>query len=150
MYGDKPYAPNLVLVKVLSDIHSSLGNMYDAYNEFMSKTLPKVNTKQKDVNNIYPDCIISNTDKYDVKHTSTPTKHVSNADKSNIKYTKTSIKHLLPDHILLQLDFIQAHQQKVKILAEMEREVHLKQKKKIISNIHDIYNSDKSKTSKQN
>ena len=37
------------------------------------------------------------------------------------------------------------HQQKVTKSAEMEREIRSKQKQKTVSNIHDIYNSDKHK-----
>ena len=40
---------------------------------------------------------------------------------------------------LSQSDIIQVHQQKVKTLAEMEREIS--QKQKIVTNIYDIYNS---------
>ena len=113
----------------------------------MSKILTKVNTKQTDVKNIYPDSIVSNTDKCVIKHTATPTKHKPDTDKSNIKHTITPTKHGLPDPILSQPDVIHMHQQKVKTLAEMEREIYLKQNKKNLTNIHDIYNSDKLKTS---
>ena len=68
----------------MSDIHSKLGNDYIPYNEFMSKTLTKVNAKRTNVKNIYPDSIVSNTDKCVIKHTSTPTKHVPNSDKHYI------------------------------------------------------------------
>ena len=94
MYGDQTNAPKIVPVKVLSDIHSKLGETYVPYNEFsMLKILSKNNTKQTDVKNIYPDSIASNTDKYDINHTSTLTKHVPNTDKSNIKHTIIQTKH---------------------------------------------------------
>ena len=145
MYGDQTNAPIIVPVKVLSDIHSKLGETYVPYNEFsMLKILSKNNTMQTDVKNIYPDSIASNTDKCVIKHTATPTKHKQDTDKSNIKHTITPTKHGLPDSILSQPDVIQ---QKVKTLAEMEREIYLKQNKKNLTNIHDIYNSDKLKTS---
>ena len=65
-----------------------------------------VNTKQTDVKNIYPDSIVSNTENDDIKHTSTPTKHVPNTNKSNIKHTITPTKHGLPDPIFSQPDVI--------------------------------------------
>ena len=45
MYGDQTSVPKLVLVKVLTEMHSNLGNEYVPYNEFMSKTLTKDNMK---------------------------------------------------------------------------------------------------------
>ena len=74
-------------------------------------------------------------------------KYISDTDKLIIKHTITPIEHGLPDPILSQFDVIYVHPQKVKTLAEMEREVCSKQKQKSVSNIHDIYNSDTPKTS---
>ena len=108
----------------------------------MSKTLTKVNTKQTDVKNINPEFIVSSTNNHDIKHI--PTKHVP---KHNIIHTITPTKHGIPDCILSQPDVIHVHQQKVKTLAEMEREIYLKQNQKNLTNIHAIYNSDKLKTS---
>ena len=148
MYGDQTNAPKIVPVKVLSNIHCKLGKEYVPYHELsMSKILPRVNTKQIDVKNIYPDSIASNTDKCVIKHTATSTKHVPNTDESNIKRRITPTKHGLPDPILSQPDVSHVHQQKVKTLAEMEQQVRLKQNKKL-TDIHDIYNSDKHKTHK--
>ena len=85
--------PKLVLIKVLSDIHRKLGNEYVPYNKFLSKTLTKVNTKQTDIKNIYPDSIVSNTDQYDIKHTSTPKEHLPNTINYHIKHTIIPTKH---------------------------------------------------------
>ena len=63
MNGDQTNASKLVPVKALSDIHSKLGKEYVPYNKFMLKTLKKVNTKETDIKNIYPDSIASNTGK---------------------------------------------------------------------------------------
>ena len=114
----------------------------------MSKTLPKVNIKQTDIKNIYPNYIVSNTDKYDIKHASIPTQYGPNIDKSNINHTITPTTHGVADPIVSQSNIIQLHQQRVKILAEMEQEVHLKQKQKTFTNIHGICSSNKSKTNK--
>ena len=142
MYGDQTNMPNLVSVKVLLDVYSSLGNEYVPYKEFISKILPKVDIKQTDIKNIYPNYVLYNTDKCDIEHTSTPTKHATNIDEYDFKHTTTPIKHGLLDPILSQSDIIQVHQQKVKILAEMEREVCREQNQKTLTNIHDIYNRD--------
>ena len=148
MYEHQTNAAKLVPVKVLSDVYSNLGKEHVLYHEFsMSKILTRNNTKQTEVKNIYPDSIVSNTNKCDIKHTATPTKYVPDTDKSNIEHTITPTKHGLPDPILSQPDVIHVHQQKVKTLAEMEREIYLKQNQKNLTNIHDIYNSDKLKTS---
>ena len=48
MYGDQNNTPKIVPVKVLSNIHSKLGEKHVKYNEY---------TKQADVKNIYPDSI---------------------------------------------------------------------------------------------
>lgn len=142
IYGDNTKAPKLVPVKEFSDIHDKLGKKYVPYNEFgMSKTLTKVNTKQTDVKNRYPDCVVSSTNNCEIKHTLTPTKHKK-------KHTITPTKHELPDPILSQPEVIQVHQQQVKTLAEMEQEIILKQYQKPITNIHEIYNIDKPKNSK--
>ena len=116
----------LFRIKVLSDIHNSLGKEYVPYIKFISRALTKVNTKLTDVKNIHLDYKVSNTENCDIKHTSTPTKYVPNNDNSNVKHTITPTKHGLPDPILSKRDVIYVHQQKVKTLAEMEREVRLK------------------------
>ena len=47
----------------------------------MPEALTKIDIKRTDVKNIYHDSILSNTDKCDIKHTITPTKHKPNTDK---------------------------------------------------------------------
>ena len=112
MYGDQTNAPKFVPVKVLSDLHSKLGYEYVPYNEFnISKTQRKVNIKHTDIKKIYPDCMVSNTDKCAIEHRSTPSKHIPNTDTSNIKHTNTPTKYGLPDPILSQSDIIHVHQQ---------------------------------------
>ena len=142
MYGDKPNVPKLVPDEILSDIHDKLGEKYVPYNEFSMST-----TKQTDVKNIYPDSIVSSTNtgtptkyvpKHNIKHTITP--------KHNIKHTITPTKHGSPDCILSQPDVIQVHQQKRRKTVP-EQEKILKQNQKPITNIQEIFNSDKPKTS---
>ena len=101
------------------------------YVKNINKGQYKANRRQKHT-------ILSNTDKCDIKHTSTPTKYVPNTDKSNIKHLITPTQHGLPDPILSQPDVIHVHQQKVKILAEMVQENSHKQNQKNSTNIHDI------------
>ena len=79
--------------------------------------------KQIDVKNIFFDSIVFNSEKCDIKHTCTPTKHVPNTEKSIIKHTITPTQYGLDDSILSQSDIIQVHQQKVKTLAELERKI---------------------------
>ena len=143
MYGDKPNVPKLVPDEILSDIHDKLGKKYVPYNEFSMST-----TKQTDVKNIYPDNIVSSTNtgtptkylpKNNIKHTITP--------KHNIKHTITPTKHGSPDCILSQPNVIQVHQQKRRRKTVPEQEKILKQNQKPITNIQEIFNSDKPKTS---
>ena len=111
MYGDQTNFPKIIPVQVLSDIYSSLGNKYIPYNKFMPEALTRIDTQQTDDKNIYPDSVVSNTDKCDIKHSGTPTKNVPNTDKSNIKYTIiTPTQHGLADSILSQSYIIQVHQ----------------------------------------
>ena len=58
MYWDQANTPKLFQIKVLLDIHSKLGKEYVPYNEFMSKTLTKVNIKQTIIKIICSDYIM--------------------------------------------------------------------------------------------
>ena len=66
--------------------------------------------KLTDVKNIYPDSIVSNTDKCDIKYTTTQTKHQHNTNKNNVNHTITPTQHGLADSILSQSYIIQVHQ----------------------------------------
>ena len=100
MYGDQTNAPKITPLKVLSVIHGGLGNEYVPYNEFMPQILTRIDTKRTNVKNIYPDSIICNTDKRDIKCTSIPTKLVPNTDKCDIKHIITLTHYELADSIL--------------------------------------------------
>ena len=98
--------------KVLSDIHSSLGYKNVPYNKFMPEVLTIIEAKWTYIKNVYPDSIVSNTDKCDIKYTSTLTKHTPKTDKYYIKHTITPTQYALADPILSQSDIIHMHQQK--------------------------------------
>ena len=84
------------------DNYSSWGNEYILYNKGVPEAFTKINTTQRDFKNIYPDSIVFDTDKCDIKDTSTPTKHVPNTDKHNIKHKSVSTKHGLAGSLLSQ------------------------------------------------
>ena len=92
----------------------NLGNDYVPHNKFMPEALTRIDTKQTDVKNIFPDSIVSNNATCSIKPTSTPTKHVPNTDIYNIKYTITLTHYRLADSRLSQFDIIHVHQQKEK------------------------------------
>ena len=66
IYGDNSEISHIGPVQVLSDIHSSLGNEYVPYNEFMIESIQAFGTKY----------MISNTNTND-KHAITPDKYIS-------------------------------------------------------------------------
>ena len=61
-----------------------------------------------------------------------------------IKQMITSAKRILADIILLQSDIIHVHLRKEKTLAELEREIC--HKREALTNIYDVYNSNKNST----
>ena len=85
--------PHITPVQVLSDIHSSLGNEYVPYNEFMHEPTQALSTKHVDTN--------INTNG---KHSITPDKYIS------------------ADSISSKPDVIEVYQKKVQTLSEMEQE----------------------------
>ena len=93
MYGDKNEMPHITPVQVLSDIHSSLGNEYVPYNEFMHEPTQALSTKY----------MVTNTNT-NGKHSITPDKYIS------------------ADSISSKPDVIEVYQKKVQTLSEMEQE----------------------------